>query len=154
MAYASFPFREMVSAASARNERATPSVGRHATPVFIAFLSVFGHWNFLSSFGTRFAYGNSVVNPQSRDEQAMNSETMGLNPVRCLELRKLMHELSNVTTGILISSGLLAQLLAGDERRRYCEQINEAGERTAVLVREAHALLNPEEQVLASRSAT
>ena len=64
----------------------------------------------------------------------LNSQTAGLNEVRCLELRKLMHELSNVTTGILISSGLLAQLLIGDKRRRYCEQINEAGERTAVLV--------------------
>jgi signal transduction histidine kinase len=58
-----------------------------------------------------------------------------------------MHELSNVTTGILISSGLLTQLLAGDERRRYCEQINQAGERSATLVREVRALLHPEEQV-------
>ncbi len=70
---------------------------------------------------------------------------MGLTPVQCLELRKLIHELSNSTTGMLISSGLLAQLLAGDERRRYCEQINEAGERTASLVREVRALLHPEE---------
>ena len=58
-----------------------------------------------------------------------------------------MHELSNVTTGILISSGLLAQLLTGDKRRRYCEQINEAGERSAALVRQARALLHPEKQL-------
>jgi signal transduction histidine kinase len=88
-----------------------------------------------------------VVNPQSWDEQAVNAESVSLNHVRCLELRKLMHELSNVTTGILISSGLLAQLLAGDTRRRYCEQINEAGERTAALVRQARALLYPEEHL-------
>lgn len=75
----------------------------------------------------------------------LNLDTAGLNDVRCLELRKLMHELSNVTTGILISSGLLAQLLIDDKRIRYCEQINEAGERSAVLVRQARALLHPEE---------
>jgi hypothetical protein len=53
---------------------------------------------------------------------------------------------------MLISAGLLAQLLAGDMRCRYCEQISEAGERTAVLVREARALLHPEEQAQASIS--
>ena len=74
----------------------------------------------------------------------MNSETMGLNPVRCLELRKLMHELSNVTTGMLMAAGLLRQTLAGDARGRYCEQITEAGERTASLVREMRTLLHPE----------
>ena len=58
-----------------------------------------------------------------------------------------MHELSNVTTGILISSGLLAQLLVDDERHRYCELINQAGERSASLVREVRALLHPEEQL-------
>jgi signal transduction histidine kinase len=66
--------------------------------------------------------------------------------MQCLELRKLMHELSNVTTGMLISAGLLTRLLAGDERSRYCERINEAGERTAVLIRQARALLHPEQQ--------
>lgn len=86
-----------------------------------------------------------VVEP-NREEQALNSQSVGLNQVRCLELRKLMHELSNVTTGMLFSSGLLMQLLAGDERCHYCEQINQAGERTATLVREMRALLHPEEQ--------
>jgi signal transduction histidine kinase len=105
------------------------------------------HWNFLSDFGTRFAYGNSVVIPQSRTGKcSLSSEIAFLNQVRCLELRKLVHELSNVTTGILISSGLLTKLLAGDQRCRYSEQINQAGERTATLVRQARALLHPEEQ--------
>jgi signal transduction histidine kinase len=76
----------------------------------------------------------------------LNSQSTDLNQARCLELRKLMHELSNVTTGMLFSSGLLMQLLAGDERCHYCEQINQAGERTATLVREMRALLHPEEQ--------
>ena len=77
----------------------------------------------------------------------MNSEIVVLNQVQCLELRKLIHELNNTTTGILISSGLLTQLLAGDQRCRYSEQINQAGERTATLVREVRALLHPEEQL-------
>ena len=76
----------------------------------------------------------------------MSAKRAGVNQVRCLELRKLVHELNNVTTGILISAGLLTQLLAGDARRRYSEQINQAGERTATLLREARALLHPEEQ--------
>jgi hypothetical protein len=46
-----------------------------------------------------------------------------------------------------MASGLLAQALAGDGRLRYCEQINEAGERTAALVREVRALLQTEGQV-------
>jgi hypothetical protein len=45
-----------------------------------------------------------------------------------------------------MSSGLLTKLLAGDQRCRYSEQINQAGERTATLVRQARALLHPEEQ--------
>ena len=77
----------------------------------------------------------------------LNSQPMDLNAARCLELRRLMHELSNITTGILISSGLLAQLLSGDDRCRYCQQINEAGERTATLIRRARSLLHLEEEV-------
>ena len=75
----------------------------------------------------------------------MNAESVDLNQARCLELRKLTHELSNVTTGMLIATGLLRQLLAGDARCHYCEQINQAGERTAALVRQVRALLHPEE---------
>jgi len=50
-----------------------------------------------------------------------------MNQVRCLELRQLMHELSNVTTGMLISSGLLSRLLAGDERCPKPDEIRNAG---------------------------
>jgi len=37
-----------------------------------------------------------------------------------------MHELSNVTTGMLISSGLLSRLLAGDERCPKPDEIRNA----------------------------
>ncbi len=85
------------------------------------------------------------MTPRQSKRQAVNSKRTtrdaGLNGERCLELRKLTHELSNAATGMLMASGLLAQALAGDGRLRYCEQINEAGERTAALVRELRALL-------------
>ena len=64
------------------------------------------------------------MRPRRSKRQAWNSKDVELNEGRCSELRKLVHELSNVTTGMLISSGLLRQSLAGDERGRYCEQIN------------------------------
>lgn len=63
---------------------------------------------------------------------------------RCLQLRRILHELSNLTTGVLISTGLLTQFLRGDERQRYVENIADAGERSAALLREARALLHPE----------
>jgi nitrogen-specific signal transduction histidine kinase len=122
----------------------------------------FEHWNFFSNFGTRFAYGNSGVNLGSRTGKTavtarrikrqafnaksitMNAKSVELNEERCLALRKLAHELSNVTTGMLMAAGLLRESLAGDARCHYCEQINEAGERTAALVREVRALLQAE----------
>jgi len=85
------------------------------------------------------------VTPRQSKRQAVDSKSTasdtGLNRERWLELRELTHELSNVTTGMLMASGLLALALAGDRRLRYREQINEAGERTAALVREVRALL-------------
>ena len=91
------------------------------------------------------------MTPRQSKRQTVDSKSTardtGLSGERCLELRKLTHELSNVTTGMLMASGLLAQALAGDGRLRYCEQINEAGERTAALVREVRALLQTEGQV-------
>jgi signal transduction histidine kinase len=65
-----------------------------------------------------------------------------LSRKRDLELRRIVHELSNVTTGVLISAGLLSELLQQDDpRHRYSEEIREAGERSAALLREARALL-------------
>lgn len=87
----------------------------------------------------------SSISKAEQGKPKVNSEGAALNDAQCLELRKLLHELSNVTTGMLISAGLLERLLTGDARHRYCEQINQAGERTAVLVREARALLRPAE---------
>ena len=63
---------------------------------------------------------------------------------RCKQLRKILHELSNLTTAVLISTGLLAKLLRGDQQQRYADNIADAGERSAALLRQARALLNTE----------
>lgn len=57
-------------------------------------------------------------------------------------LRYIMHELSNLLTGVLVSGGLLKQALKGDRREHYVAEICDAGERGAGLVREARGLLH------------
>ena len=93
------------------------------------------------------------MRPRRTKRQASNSKDVELNEERCSELRKLAHELGNVTTGMLLAAGLLRQTLAGDARGRYCEQITEAGERSAALVREMRTLLHPEREQWVARSA-
>lgn len=61
-------------------------------------------------------------------------------------LRSILHDLSNVMTGVLISGGLLRLALHGDSRDRHAEEVCEAGERGAALVREARTLLIPLEK--------
>lgn len=61
-------------------------------------------------------------------------------------LRYIMHELSNLLTGVLVSGGLLKQALKDDRREHYAAEICDAGERGAGLVREARSLLNPVEE--------
>jgi len=53
----------------------------------------------------------------------------------------MLHELANVFTGILITSGLLAQSLGDSDQARFAQSICELGERGSGLVREARALL-------------
>ncbi|HEX6879007.1 MAG TPA: hypothetical protein VF135_01470 [Terriglobales bacterium] len=55
-------------------------------------------------------------------------------------LRVILHDLSNLLTGMLISGGLLRQRLRGDSRERYADDICEGGERAAELIREARQL--------------
>lgn len=64
------------------------------------------------------------------------------------ELRRLLHDLSSVFTGILVSGGLLNMALAGDKRQRYSGEICEGAERGAAMVRQARATLTAPEQRL------
>ncbi|MGE5110454.1 MAG: hypothetical protein ACM3JB_06330 [Acidobacteriaceae bacterium] len=61
-------------------------------------------------------------------------------------LRSILHDLSNVMTGVLISGGLLRLAPHGDSRDRHAKEVCEAGERGAALVREARSLLIPPEE--------
>ena len=56
------------------------------------------------------------------------------------ELNEVVHELNNVLTGILVSSGLLEQRLEpGSPLRRYAAGIREGGESGVKLIRELQA---------------
>ena len=63
-------------------------------------------------------------------------------------LRTILHDLSNVMTGVLVSGGLLRLALHDDFRNHHAEKVCEAGERGAALVREARTLLIPPEENL------
>ncbi len=55
-------------------------------------------------------------------------------------LRMILHDLSNLLTGILVSGGLLRQALRGDGREHYATEVCEGGERAAELIREAREI--------------
>lgn len=60
------------------------------------------------------------------------------------ELRRVLHDLSNTLTGLLMNAGLLGVALRGNERlRRYADEITGSGERGAALVRHARSMLLP-----------
>ena len=61
------------------------------------------------------------------------------------QLRHVMHELSNLLTGIMVTAGLLQMSLQGDRRQHYASEICEGSERSAALVRETRAMLTPPE---------
>jgi hypothetical protein len=77
----------------------------------------------------------------------VDMETQTIPNVNCLELRRTLHELANLFTAILITSGLLKMAGSDAERlNRYSRELLESGERGAVLVREARSMLTPAEE--------
>ncbi len=63
-------------------------------------------------------------------------------------LRCILHDLSNVMTGVLMSGGLLRIALRGDRREYHAADVCEGGERGAALVREARVLVATQEEPL------
>jgi len=64
------------------------------------------------------------------------------------KLRFILHELSNLLTGMMVSGGLLRQAMKNDPRSHYADEVCEGGDRGAALVREARNLLTaPEERL-------
>jgi len=57
-------------------------------------------------------------------------------------LRRVLHDLSNTMTGLLMNAGLLNITLRGNDKlRRYAEEIAAAGEHSAMLVKEARNMV-------------
>ncbi len=59
------------------------------------------------------------------------------------KLRSILHDLSNVMTGVLMSAGLLRLALRGDSREHHAVDVCAGLERGAALVREARSLVMP-----------
>ena len=68
-------------------------------------------------------------------------------------LRSILHELSNVITGVLMSGGLLRLALRGDDREHHAMDVCDGGERGAALVREARGLVTPSAERIEKRTA-
>lgn len=64
------------------------------------------------------------------------------------KLRVILHELSNLLTGMLVAGGLLRQVVMDKRTRHYVDELYEGSERSATLVREARNLLIAPEQRL------
>ncbi len=62
------------------------------------------------------------------------------------KLRSILHDLSNVMTGVLMSGGLLRLALRGDGREHNATDVCDGGERGAALVREARSLVTPPDE--------
>lgn len=62
------------------------------------------------------------------------------------QLRSILHDLSNVMTGVLMSGGLLRLALRGDGREHHALDVCDGGERGAALVRQARGLVTPPEE--------
>jgi hypothetical protein len=106
-------------------------------------LEVFRHQSFAISnrFGTRLALEEGM-------NSEMNSGIAGGNPelvtpgaifldgAEVKAIRKRLHDLANVFTGVMIAGGLLAQYLEESPLRSYASEICDGSERGCVLVRE------------------
>jgi signal transduction histidine kinase len=57
------------------------------------------------------------------------------------KLRVILHELSNLLTGMLVAGGLLRQVVMEKRTRHYVDELHDGCERSATLVREARDLL-------------
>jgi nitrogen-specific signal transduction histidine kinase len=87
------------------------------------------------------------VNPEMDAPAAKSSQeqahegTIVLDSSQVQTMRRLIHELANVLTGVMISGGLLSQYLEGNALRSYASGVCEGCERGGVLVRELRSQL-------------
>jgi len=99
------------------------------------------HLQFLTQFGTRIALRNDM-NSEMNPTEASCSPALANPGLVILDrsgvgaMRHCLHELANVFTGVMLSSGLLCQYLEGGSLQHYATDIAEGGERGCALVRE------------------
>jgi hypothetical protein len=67
--------------------------------------------------------------------------TIVLDDLQVEAMRRQLHELANVLTGVMISGGLLAQYLEGKALARYASGVCEGCERGCNMVRELRGQL-------------
>ena len=65
-----------------------------------------------------------------------------LDGAQAAAMRRLMHELSNVLTGVMISGGLLAQYVQENALRQYAAGVCEGCERGCEVLRELRSRLS------------
>jgi hypothetical protein len=87
-----------------------------------------------------------VNSEMDRDDARSSQEpaelgTIVLDSSQVKAMGRLMHELANVLTGVMISGGLLAQYLEGNALRHYAAGVCEGCERGCGVVRELRSQL-------------
>jgi hypothetical protein len=101
---------------------------------------------FLTRFGTRIAFRNGM-NSEMNIKEAGASPEMGSVGGFLLEqgavhaMRRCLHELANVFTGLMIAGGLLAQRPELESLQRYVTDLCDGSERGSALVRELRSQL-------------
>lgn len=97
-------------------------------------------------FGTRLALEDGMSSEMNSGVAAKNPELANpgavlLDGAEVSAMRKRLHDLANVFTGIMIAGGLMAQYLEDSSLRSYADDICEGSERGCILVREIRSQL-------------
>ena len=80
-------------------------------------------------------------NDAKRFRASAHLDTIVLDSTQVVAMRRLLHELANVLTGVMISGGLLSQYLEGQTLAHYACGVCEGCERGCNLVRELRGVL-------------
>ena len=89
----------------------------------------------------RMGVNSKMDTDDARSSHEAEQGTIVLDSSQVIAMRRLMHELANVLTGVMISGGLLAQYLEGNTLRHYAAGVCEGCERGCGVVRELRSQL-------------
>ncbi len=103
------------------------------------------HLQFLTQFGTHIAFQNGVNSEMNSSTDASSLphtiDQLTLDGESVRTMRRRLHELANVFTGVMIACGLLSEYLEGGSLQSYVGDICQGSERGSALVRELHSQL-------------